>query len=114
RATSSSATEDSAWWAHERGAAKNFGWRDLRPGAGLVAPRLGPGDDDAGGRRAGPRRAAGDDRPRRARAARLGRARKAARGAPGRGGIAPVRVGRGEPDPRRAPRPREGKPGTGG
>src|SRR5207244_12983433 len=100
-ATSFSVTEDSAWWARERRIRPVEGppRGDLRPGARRVPPGVGPGDDDAAGGGSGPGRAAGDDRPLRARAARLGRARHAARRAARRGGVADVRVRRGRPDP---------------
>ena len=84
---------------------------DLAKVGGLAG--VGPADDDAaaGGERPGP--AAGDRLEARARADRLGQARRAAGGAPPVRGVARLRVGRGQPHPRHPPRPGQGAPRPG-
>src|SRR5581483_5093269 len=89
------------------------GRRALGRGQARDAGVVGPADDDAAAGRRGARAAAGDGVEAGARPARLRRPRPAPRPARAVRGVARLRLDRGEPDPRRTPRPREGAPRAG-
>ena len=87
--------------------------RDPRPAPVPGAALLGPDRDDAAGRRPGPRAAADDARPDRAREVRLRRHRRAARGSHRVRAAARLRLRRGVADPHDPPRLRQVAPRPG-
>ena len=85
--------------------------RDLRSEQGSRRARLGPEGRDAARRPSGSRRGDGDGRPNRAREVRRRGDRPSPRPAATARGVARLRLGRREPDPRHPPRLGEAAPG---